>query len=96
MATTMTTARLHAPVDMPGGGVTNAPVERVADQIRVVHGATRWYASPLCAVASHRWTATPWSRWAFGWDREVTCRRCGQVRTERAKLHADLVYDEDR
>jgi hypothetical protein len=72
------------------------PEERVADQVRVLCGPTRWYATPLCAVISHRWSATSWSRWAIGWDREVTCKRCGQMRHERAKLHADLPDEDDR
>ena len=96
MATSMATPHLHTPAGLGGGNPSSRPEEYVPDQIRVLRGATRWYATPLCAVVSHRWSATPWSRWAFGWDREVTCRRCGQMRHERAKLHADLPYDEDR
>jgi len=96
MATTMTTAHSRAPTGLPGGNPLTLPTEYVPDQVRALHGPTRWYATPVCAVFSHRWPKTPWSRWAFGWDREVTCRRCGQARHERAKLSADLDYEDDR
>jgi len=72
------------------------PTDLQADQIRVLSGATSWAGAAICAVLSHRWSNTAWSRWAFGWDREVTCRRCGQVRHERAKLRADMPYEDDR
>ncbi len=94
MATTLASARIPA----DHGFIEAEPREPdyVPDVTRVMHGATRWYAAPVCAVFSHRWNASPWSRWAFGWDRELTCRRCGQTRHERAKLHADLPYEDER
>ena len=54
------------------------------DRARLVRRATRWHASPICALFSHRWSTTQWSRWAFGWERELTCERCGQIRSEQA------------
>ncbi len=90
MATSMATVHLRTPADNSGA---KAPVwldGYVPDLSRVTHGATRWYATPVCAMLNHRWSSTPWSRWAFGFDRESTCVRCGQQRHERARLHADL------
>jgi len=54
------------------------------DRTRLLRGSTRWHTTPVCALFSHRWVSTPWSRWAFGWDRELTCSRCGQKRREYA------------
>jgi hypothetical protein len=87
---------LRSPAEFVGPEVAPDPVAYVPDQIRTLHGPTSWLAVPVCAVFGHRWLPTPWSRWAFGWDREVTCRRCGTMRHERAKLHADLPNEEDR
>jgi hypothetical protein len=52
---------------------------------RVLCNFTRWHAAPVCGLLSHRWAATPWSRWAYGWDRNLTCGRCGQIRQEFGK-----------
>ncbi len=71
------------------------PEHPILDQARVLCGATRWYAAPVCVLVSHRWSPTPWSRWAYGWDRETTCLRCGQTRHERARLHADRPSEDD-
>ncbi len=96
MATSIATARMQSARGFADPATVAREQDYVPDMVRVIHGATRWYAVPVCAAFSHRWSSTPWSRWAFGWDREVTCRRCGQMRHERAKLHSDLPYEDDR
>jgi hypothetical protein len=75
----MASLNLPQPLGLAGA----EPPQHVSRHTRPLPGAIRWYALPLCAVFSHTWVTTPWSRWAFGWDREMTCRRCGQMRHER-------------
>jgi hypothetical protein len=96
MAMTLAGARIDAVAGNPGRTAFTQPDVDAAEHVRVLSGPTRLYAVPVCAVFSHKWSETPWSRWAFGWDRETQCRRCGQTRHERARLHADLVYEGDR
>jgi hypothetical protein len=72
------------------------PSELMSIQARKIQESTSLPRAFLCLLLAHRWTATPWSRWAFGWDRELTCQRCGQIRHERTKLHANLRYEDDR
>ena len=86
----------QAPPERGGAADSTQPAEHVAVQIRALHGATRWYAAPFCALFGHRWADPPWSRWAFGWDREVACRRCGALRHERARLHEEQHYEDER
>jgi hypothetical protein len=70
-----------------GNGLVLEPAQErlFPDHVRMIHGATRLAALPLCVLFSHRWVAMPWDRWAFGWDREATCSRCGVLRHERAR-----------
>jgi hypothetical protein len=82
MATSTATVRAKAPAELAGAQTLARPDEYEPGPSRLLHGATRWYA-------------TPWSRWALGWDRETTCLRCGQVRHERARLTADRGSDEN-
>jgi hypothetical protein len=96
MATTVLTSRSQSTAELVGLQVAPDAVTCVPDQVRPIHGPTSWLAAPVCVAFGHRWVPTPWGRWAFGWDREVTCRRCGSMRHERAKLHADLPYEDDR
>lgn len=96
MAISLATTDLGLAARQRGFVDFGAPETHAPEHIRVLNGPTRWYAAPLCAMISHRWAPTPWSRWAFGWDREVHCTRCGTARHERARLHADLVYEGDR
>ena len=90
MAMILTTGPVGAAVRY--SSFTN-PDDYTIERVRVLNGPTRWYAVPVCAVFSHKWAATPWSRWAFGWDRETHCRRCGETRHERARLHAETVHE---
>jgi len=83
------TASVRAPTPFAGGATLAAPEDYEPGQSRLLHGATRWYATPVCAMLNHRWAPTPWRRWALGWDRETTCLRCGQMRHERARKVAD-------
>jgi hypothetical protein len=65
---------------------TAAPAqELIAEHARVLRGASRWHWLPLCLLLGHRRTVTPWSRWAFGWDRETECARCGKLWHEQAR-----------
>jgi hypothetical protein len=89
MATSFAAARARAPAELAGAETLARPDDYEPGQSRLLHGATRWYATPVCAMLSHKWAPTPWSRWALGWDRETTCLRCGQLRHERARLTAD-------
>ncbi len=81
------------PTVLPTGATSMAsaeslPEDHVPDLVRVLSGATRWYALPLCLLLFHRVSHTRWSRWAYGWDREATCVRCGKVWHERVRAPA--------
>ncbi len=90
----MATAHPHPPRDLAPPMATR-PEDHVPEQTRVIGAATSWPGAVLCAALSHRWSAGPWSRWAFGWDRELTCHRCGQMRHERARPRAELQDEND-
>lgn len=94
MPTSFAAARVRLPAEFAGAQALAPPDEYEPGQSRLLHGATRWYATPVCAMLSHKWAPAPWSRWALGWDRETTCLRCGQLRHERARLTSDSGSDE--
>jgi hypothetical protein len=82
----MTSVNLQASPGLADAKAAGRPDEYTAGRLRVLHGAVRWYAAPVCAVFSHRAATTPWSRWACGWDREVSCGRCGRLWHEHTRL----------
>jgi hypothetical protein len=95
-APTIGSAGLGTPATRAGANAALSPDDHVPDLIRVLNAPTRPWATPVCAVFGHLRTNPPWNRWAFGWDREVACRRCGKLWHERARLPAPFADDRAR